>query len=116
MTLRFDLETDRPLVARDTETRYVLASVVAPEGVPRERPPVNLGLVLDHSGSMSGEKIRLSKDAAVAAIRRLDARDRFAVVAYDDCLHRVRARCRPGHPPDRGTRQHRPVWGLAPRM
>ena len=84
MTLRLDAETDRPLVARDTQTRYVLASIVAPEGAPRERPPVNLGLVLDHSGSMAGEKIRLSKDAAVAAIRRLDTRDRFAVVAYDD--------------------------------
>src|SRR5688500_10980805 len=84
MTMRFQVETDRPLIANDSMTRYVLATIVAPEGAPRQRPPVNLGLVLDRSGSMSGEKIRLAKDAAVAAIRRLDARDRFSVVTYDD--------------------------------
>src|SRR6188474_3073225 len=84
MTLRLDVETDRPLIANDSVTRYVLVSIVAPEGVTRERPPVNLGLVLDLSGSMNGEKSRLAKDAAVAAIRRLDARDRFCVVTYDD--------------------------------
>lgn len=82
--MRFEVETDRPLIANDSMTRYVLASIVAPEGAPRERPPVNLGLVIDRSGSMGGEKIRLAKDAAVAAIRRLDSRDRFCVVSYDD--------------------------------
>ena len=82
--MRFQVETDRPLIANDSMTRYVLATIVAPEGTPRQRPPVNLGLVLDRSGSMGGEKIRLAKDAAVAAIRRLDARDRFCVVTYDD--------------------------------
>ena len=82
--MRFQVETDRPLIANDSMTRYVLATIVAPEGAPRERPPVNLGLVLDRSGSMSGEKIRLAKDAAVAAIRRLDPRDRFSVVVYDE--------------------------------
>jgi Ca-activated chloride channel homolog len=84
MTTRIEVETDRPLIANDSRTRYVLATVVAPEGAARERPPVNLGLVLDRSGSMGGKKIRLAKDAAVAALRRLDARDRFSLVTYDD--------------------------------
>ena len=84
MTMRFEVETDRPLIVNDSMTRYVLARVVAPEGAARERPPVNLGLVLDRSGSMGGDKIRLAKEAAVAAIRRLDARDLFCVVTYDD--------------------------------
>lgn len=82
--MRFQVETDRPLIANDSQTRYVLATIVAPEGAPRQRPPVNLGLVIDRSGSMGGDKIRLAKDAAVAAIRRLDSRDRFCVVSYDD--------------------------------
>ena len=82
--VRFDIETDRPLVRKESGTRYVLARIVAPEGKPRQRPPVNLGLVLDRSGSMSGEKIRLAKEAAVAALRRLEPRDRVAVVFYDD--------------------------------
>jgi Ca-activated chloride channel family protein len=82
--LRFTVETDRSLVSGKSHSRYLLVSIVAPEGKPRERPPTNLGLVLDRSGSMAGEKIRLSKDAAVAAVRRLAPDDRFAVVAYDD--------------------------------
>ena len=84
--MRFQVETDRPLIANDSQTRYVLATIVAPEGAPRQRPPVNLGLVIDRSGSMGGDKIRLAKDAAVAAIRRLDSRDRFCVVTYDDVV------------------------------
>ena len=84
MSLRFDIETDRPLVRKESRTRYVLARIVAPEGKPRQRPPVNLALVLDRSGSMAGEKIRLAKEAAVSALRRLEPRDRLAVVFYDD--------------------------------
>ena len=82
--MRFDIRTDRRLIASDSVTRYVLASIVAPEGATRERPPVNLGLALDRSGSMGGDKIRLAREAAVTAIRRLDSRDRFSVVAFDD--------------------------------
>lgn len=83
MSLRFDLETDRPLVRKESRTRYVLAHIVAPAGTPRQRPPVNLALVLDRSGSMAGEKIRLAKEAAVDALNRLESRDRVAVVFYD---------------------------------
>ena len=82
--VRFDIETDRPLVRKESGTRYVLARIVAPEGKPRQRPPVNLALVLDRSGSMGGDKIRLAKEAAIAALRRLEPRDRFAVVFYDE--------------------------------
>ena len=82
--VRFDIETDRPLVRKESGTRYVLAKIVAPEGKPRQRPPVNLALVLDRSGSMGGDKIRLAKEAAIAAVRRLEPRDRIAVVFYDD--------------------------------
>ena len=89
--VRFDIETDRPLVRKESGTRYVLARIVAPEGKPRQRPPVNLGLVLDRSGSMSGEKIRLAKEAAASALRRLESRDHLAVVFYDDRIDVVAA-------------------------
>lgn len=82
--MRFDIRTDRRLIADDSVTRHVLVTIVAPEGATRERPPVNLALAIDRSGSMGGNKIRLARDAAVAAIRRLDSRDRFSVVAFDD--------------------------------
>jgi Ca-activated chloride channel homolog len=95
--VRFDIETDRPLVRKESRTRYVLARIVAPEGQPQKRLPVSLGLVLDRSGSMNGEKIRLAKEAAVSAVRRLQSRDRIAVVFYDDRIDVVVPATAAGH-------------------
>jgi Ca-activated chloride channel homolog len=47
------------------------------------RTPVNLAIVLDKSGSMSGDKLRKAKDAAIASIDRLGTEDIVSVVAYD---------------------------------
>jgi Ca-activated chloride channel family protein len=67
----------------------VLVTVTAPQ-VPRvERLPVCLALVLDRSGSMGGDKIRLAREATVAAIRSLASTDSFAVVAFDDVVELV---------------------------
>jgi len=55
-----------------------------------DRPPVNLSIVLDRSGSMSGSKIEKAKEAAIEALRRLDARDMFSLVVYD---HEVETIC-----------------------
>jgi Ca-activated chloride channel family protein len=48
------------------------------------RVPLNLALVLDASGSMSGEKIARAKEAAGFAVRQLGSADQVAVVAYSD--------------------------------
>ncbi len=48
-----------------------------------ERPPVNLAIVIDRSGSMAGEKIRKAKEAAASAIGRLTSRDIASVIAYN---------------------------------
>ena len=48
-----------------------------------ERPPVNLSVVLDRSGSMTGEKLQKAKEAAIEALRRLEPRDIFSLVIYD---------------------------------
>ncbi|WP_349647970.1 VWA domain-containing protein [Candidatus Parabeggiatoa sp. HSG14] len=45
--------------------------------------PVNVGLVIDKSGSMQGEKIRRAKDAAIMAVERLRNSDILSVVTYD---------------------------------
>jgi Ca-activated chloride channel homolog len=50
------------------------------------RPPVNMAIVLDKSGSMSGEKIRKAKEAAKMAVNRLRADDIVSVVAYDHAV------------------------------
>ena len=47
------------------------------------RPAVNLAIVLDRSGSMSGRKLEKAKEAAIEALRRLAPRDLFSLVVYD---------------------------------
>jgi len=48
-----------------------------------ERPAVNLSIVLDRSGSMSGQKLEKAKEAAIEAVRHLGPGDIFSVVVYD---------------------------------
>ena len=48
------------------------------------RPPVNLALVIDRSGSMQGAPIHAAIEAAVGVTRQLREGDRLSVVAYDD--------------------------------
>lgn len=76
---------DRPqLPAGSAQTAVIkIALDAAPLLIEGERPPVNLALVLDRSGSMSGEKLARAREAAIAAVRRLGPRDRFSLVTYD---------------------------------
>ena len=90
MTIR--IRTDRHLVrASHRSVRYVLAELTAPPkpqpkdtGTDSGRPPVNLAFVVDRSGSMSGDKIHLAKQAVEEALARLGPEDRFAIVVYDE--------------------------------
>ena len=41
----------------------------------KERPPVNIAIVLDKSGSMGGQKIAKAREAAMGAIDRLGPND-----------------------------------------
>jgi len=55
-------------------------------GKKTERPPVNLSIVVDRSGSMKGEKIEKARDAAIEALRRLGHKDVFSVVVYNQTV------------------------------
>lgn len=74
----------RVLLAGPRQTTVIKIALDAPP-VPRneERSPVNLGLVLDRSGSMSGSKIAKAREAAIEALHRLSEADLFSLVAYD---------------------------------
>lgn len=70
-----------------TRPVYVLVRFEAPEFdiAPRSRPPLNLSLVLDRSGSMADRgKIEYLREAAKLAIGRLGSRDIVSVVEFDD--------------------------------
>jgi len=84
--MTFHVRSDRQLIRPiHRSNRFVLVEVAAPPArSERVRPPVNLAFVLDRSGSMGGEKIRLAKQAIEEAIARLHDDDRFAIVVYDD--------------------------------
>jgi len=91
--MRLHVESDRTLIrSAASSTRYVRVSFTAPEA-PRGEPrlPVNLALVLDRSGSMSGGKLDLAREAAERALALLHSDDRFAVVVYDDRVDLVTA-------------------------
>lgn len=62
----------------------VLVRIEAVEVPGAERPPLDLALVLDRSGSMSGEKLAAAKQAAMETIRKLDPDDRLTFISYDD--------------------------------
>ena len=51
-----------------------------------ERPPANVAIVLDRSGSMEGEKIVRAKEAAMLAVSMLEPRDIVSIVTYSDTV------------------------------
>src|SRR5262249_38136974 len=76
-----------PAVRRDPRTTLdVLVRIIPPERVRHApRPAVNLGLVLDRSGSMAAEgKIEFAREAAMYAVQQLLPTDRVSVTIFDD--------------------------------
>lgn len=81
--VRLELALDEPVrLARDRHTAYLKIGVTGGRRVGR-RAPVNVALVIDRSGSMSGRKIERAKEAALRAIDRLGPDDVVSVVAYE---------------------------------
>jgi Ca-activated chloride channel family protein len=79
----------RPAVAADGATTLdllitVSAPALSPERQARPRQPLNLALVIDRSGSMSGSKLSYARKAARFLVGELSERDRLAIVTFDD--------------------------------
>lgn len=80
------LQSENNLIARQTPTQRVLELRVRAPEAPNHtsRKPLNLALVLDRSGSMSGEKLEYVKQAAQHVIDLLAGMDRAALVTFDE--------------------------------
>ena len=77
---------DVDLVAVETTDHLTLMLELEAPATPENtmRPPATVQVVLDRSGSMSGERLEAATRAVAALTDRLDADDRLGVVAFDD--------------------------------
>jgi Ca-activated chloride channel family protein len=82
-TLTAALSSEKVLYRGDGEV-FVSVELEAREAVATNRPPMNVAIVIDHSGSMQGEKIARAREAATGLVERLGPDDRAALVQYDD--------------------------------
>ncbi len=63
---------------------YVLLEVMPTEVMANVQMPLNFCFVLDHSGSMSGQKIRDLRDATKLALDQMTPQDYVSVVIFDN--------------------------------
>jgi Ca-activated chloride channel homolog len=77
-------EMERTRVLEGGERVHLQIALMAREGEAPPRPRMDVRLVLDRSGSMSGEKWQRAVQAAHALVDRLRPTDTFGLVSYSD--------------------------------
>jgi Ca-activated chloride channel family protein len=86
-SVELDVRLGNPvLLAGQKSTVYLKVGLHGQQAGNARRPPVNICLAIDRSGSMTGEKLTRARDGAIAALRRLAPEDTVSVVAYDDTV------------------------------
>ena len=84
-TLKIKLVTDREVVLKDAPSEVVvkidLSAIV--EKKKSQRTPLNLAVVLDHFGSMTGAKLEKTKQAAMQLVDHLAPDDIFSLIAFN---------------------------------
>ena len=85
-TVRLTATADRNAVMQNGDGVVHVEVTLEPEPTLGAAPhtPTDLVVVMDHSGSMQGEKLEQAKLALFGLIERIDARDRLGVVIFDD--------------------------------
>src|SRR6516162_10876025 len=84
--MKIDLALDFQTILRN-EPRpvHLVATLCAPKLETHNRPrSAAFAVVLDRSGSMAGEPLRLAREACAAVVRNLRPDDLFALVVFDD--------------------------------
>src|SRR5207237_839721 len=86
--LQLSVRLDRAWLDTRGGASYLEIGIVA-DGMPERGPrtAVNAVLVIDRSGSMSGEKIARARDAARALIAALDGEARLGIVDFASAAH-----------------------------
>ena len=85
-TLRLKLEPDRGFLLSGSPREVVVKIDLTAAGHQKrlKRTPLNLAVVLDRSGSMTGAKIEKARQAAMGLVDQLAPGDLFSLIAYSD--------------------------------
>lgn len=84
--VKFDFQTSHPMLETgEKQTIYLRINLVGEDPPKKDaRPPINVAIVMDKSGSMqTGDKIEQARDAAILALESLGPEDIVSVVTYD---------------------------------
>jgi Ca-activated chloride channel family protein len=85
-TLHLNLVPDRDVLLKGRPQEVVVKIDLSaiPDRQKHRRTPLNLAVVLDRSGSMTGAKLEKAKQAAMLVVDRLAPNDVFSLVIYSD--------------------------------
>lgn len=71
-------------VTSTQQLAYILIEIMPTEAIARVRMPLNFGFVLDHSGSMSGDKIEQLREAVRLALDHMTGEDLVSLTIFND--------------------------------
>jgi Ca-activated chloride channel homolog len=77
----------------DTRLQSVLSINLAATNLQSQPVPLALGIVIDRSGSMEGQKIEAAKDAAIRVIQAADETTAFMVVTFNEIANVIAPPC-----------------------
>lgn len=83
VTLKSALSDSNIDANQSSSQRQLMLSIAATSEQINTNLPINLCLVLDHSGSMQGKPLETVKKAALSLIESLGVNDRLSVIAFD---------------------------------
>jgi Ca-activated chloride channel family protein len=108
--VRLRVDLDRSVLPANSTERAIVKIGLDGVRLPRRdlRPPVNLALVIDRSGSMAGDKIAKAREAALEAVQRLAPDDIVALIVYDSTVQTLVPAQRVGD----GRRLERAIRGI----
>jgi Ca-activated chloride channel homolog len=84
--MRADFSLDYDVITVERSQKLYLMARFEAGSAPGDtiRRPLNLSLIIDRSGSMAGDKIDYTKQAAQFLVQHLGTRDRLSIVLYND--------------------------------
>ncbi len=68
----------------EPQVHYLILDIHGAEDLPEVRPPINLGIVIDRSTSMKGQRLDQVRSAVLTILRDLQPEDTASIVAFSD--------------------------------